>query len=233
MRPGDDRLLLVPDLYRLLTIRMEMQNIDGIPLLGTQKWPLDFFWNRRLKRFEDIAGSLVGLLLSALPVAIAAVLIKVASPGPVFYAQERCGEKGRVFRIFKLRTMRQDAEAESGPVFTVENDPRRTAIGAFMRRWNIDELPQFWNVLRGDMSIVGPRPERPHFVEQFKDDIRRYMWRHSCKPGMSGWAQVNGLRGNTSIHERVKFDLFYLENWSVAFDFKIIAKTLFSRKNAY
>ena len=129
--------------------------------------------------------------------------------------------------------MRVDAEDESGPVWAKEDDPRRTRIGTFLREHNIDELPQFWNVLRGDMSLVGPRPERPHFVNQFKEDIGRYMWRHYYRPGVSGWAQVNGLRGNTSIHERINFDLYYLENWSLAFDFKIIARTFFSRKNAY
>ena len=129
--------------------------------------------------------------------------------------------------------MSADAETESGPVWARHDDPRRTRVGAFLRRHSLDELPQFLNVLRGEMSLVGPRPERPHFVEQFKEDISRYMWRHVHKPGMTGWAQVNGLRGNTSIEERVKYDLYYLENWSLAFDFKILAKTLFARKNAY
>ena len=128
---------------------------------------------------------------------------------------------------------RSDAESETGPVWATEDDPRRTRVGAFLRRHNLDELPQFWNVLKGDMSLVGPRPERPHFVEQFKEDISRYMWRHVSKPGMTGWAQVNGLRGNTSIEERIKYDLYYLENWSLAFDFKILVKTFFARKNAY
>jgi lipopolysaccharide/colanic/teichoic acid biosynthesis glycosyltransferase len=160
-------------------------------------------------------------------------LIRRESPGPVFFRQIRCGESGRRFTIYKLRTMRVDAEEETGPVWTSENDPRRTRIGAFLRRHNLDELPQFWNVLKGEMSLVGPRPERPHFVEQFKEDISRYMWRHVSKPGMTGWAQVNGLRGNTSIRERIKYDLYYLENWSLAFDFKILLRTFFSRRNAY
>jgi len=145
----------------------------------------------------------------------------------------RCGEGGREFTIYKLRTMTEDAEDDTGPIWALPDDPRRTQIGAFLRRHNLDELPQFWNVLKGDMSLVGPRPERPHFVEQFKEDISRYMWRHASKPGMTGWAQVNGLRGNTSISERIKYDLYYLENWSLAFDFKIIVRTFFSRENAY
>lgn len=223
----------VPDLFRLLTINMEIQSVDGIPILGTAKWPLDHFWNRVAKRTEDIAGSLAGLVLFAPVIAVAAILIKLTSRGPVFYKQERCGEKGATFNIYKLRTMRMDAEKETGPVWAAENDPRRTRIGAFLREWNIDELPQFWNVLKGDMSLVGPRPERPHFVEQFKEDIGRYMWRHYYRPGLTGWAQVNGLRGNTSIQERINYDLYYLENWSLAFDFKILALTFFARKNAY
>lgn len=224
---------MVPDTFSLLTHRVGMQSLDGIPLLGVSRWPLDFFWNRMLKRVSDIAGALAGLLVGGPLIAMAAVAIRLSSPGPVFYAQERCGEKGRVFRIYKLRTMHVDAEAASGPVWTVENDPRRTRIGSFLREWNLDELPQFWNVLKGEMSIVGPRPERPHFVEQFREDIQRYMWRHVSKPGLTGWAQVNGLRGNTDIGERIKYDLYYLENWSLAFDFKIIARTLFTRQNAY
>jgi lipopolysaccharide/colanic/teichoic acid biosynthesis glycosyltransferase len=151
----------------------------------------------------------------------------------VFYKQERCGEKGRTFQLYKLRTMRVDAEAETGPVWASPDDPRRTRVGAILRSYNIDELPQFWNVLKGEMSLVGPRPERPHFVEQFKDDISRYMWRHMYKPGMTGWAQVNGYRGQTDVKKRIELDLWYLENWSLALDFKILARTLFARKNAY
>lgn len=223
----------VPDLFRMLTITMDIQTVEGIPILGTAKWPLDYFWNRTAKRIEDIIGSVVGLVISAPIIAVAAVLIKQTSPGPVFYRQERCGQKGSTFNIYKLRTMHVNAESVSGPVWAQENDPRRTKVGAFLRAYNIDELPQFWNVLRGDMSLVGPRPERPHFVEQFKEDISRYMWRHYHRPGMTGWAQVNGMRGNTSIQKRISLDLYYLENWSLAFDFKIIAKTFFARTNAY
>lgn len=225
--------LMVPDLFRLLTSQVNVQNVDEIPLLGIGKWPLDYFWNRLLKRAEDITGSLVGLAISAPIIAIAAVAIKRGSPGPVFFKQERCGEKGRVFQLYKLRTMRVDAEAETGPVWTSPNDPRRTGIGTFLRRHNLDELPQFWNVLKGEMSLVGPRPERPHFVEQFKDDISRYMWRHVHKPGLTGWAQINGFRGQTDLQKRIELDLWYLENWSLALDFKILTRTLFAKKNAY
>lgn len=224
---------MVPDLFGVLTSKVEVQQVGDVPLLGMPTWPLDRFWNRVLKRTEDVVGSVIGLLVSAPIIAIAAVLIKRSSPGPVFYRQERCGERGRVFTLYKLRTMVPDAEKETGPVWAQPDDPRRTPVGAFLRRYNLDELPQFWNVLKGDMSLVGPRPERPCFVEQFKEDISRYMWRHSFKPGMTGWAQVNGLRGNTDLRERLKYDLYYLENWSLAFDFKIIAKTFFARENAY
>ncbi len=224
---------MVPDLFRIMTSSMDVQSLDDIPLLGTSKWPLDLFWNRTLKRMEDILGSSIGLFLSAPVIALSALAIKINSPGPVFYRQTRCGEKGKEFTLYKLRTMRVDAEAKTGPVFTSENDPRTTKTGAWLRKHNIDELPQLWNVLKGDMSLIGPRPERPHFVEQFKEDVSRYMWRHVSKPGMSGWAQVNGLRGNTSIKERVRYDLYYLENWSLAFDFKIFIKTLFAKENAY
>ncbi len=224
---------MVPDLFRVLTTAVEVRTVDGIPLLGLRPWPLDRFWNRILKRAEDVAGALVGLVLSAPLVAAAAYLVKRSSPGPVFYRQERCGETGRGFTMLKLRSMQQDAESGSGPVWATENDPRCTPVGAWLRRWSIDELPQFWNVLRGDMSLVGPRPERPAFVEKFRADIGRYMWRHVSKPGMTGWAQVNGLRGNTDIRERITLDLYYLENWSLALDFKIILRTFFSRENAY
>ena len=224
---------MVPDLFRIMTTSMDVQSLNDIPLLGISVWPLDHFWNRIMKRIEDIIGSVVGLILSAPIIAIAAILVKRSSPGPVFYRQERCGEAGNCFTLYKLRTMPVDAEAQTGPVWTTENDARRTPIGSTLRKFNLDELPQFWNVLRGHMSLVGPRPERPHFVEQFKEDIGRYMWRHVSKPGLTGWAQVNGLRGNTDLTERIKYDLFYLENWSLAFDFKILVKTFFSRKNAY
>jgi len=224
---------MVPDLYGVLTSRVRVQHIADIPLIGMAAWPLDAFWNRVLKRLEDIGGALIGLLVSAPVLLIAAPLIKRSSPGPILYRQTRCGIAGRSFTIYKLRTMADDAEAVSGPVWAREDDPRRTRIGEFLRKWNLDELPQFWNVLRGDMSLVGPRPERPHFVEQFKGDVGHYMTRHISRPGMTGWAQVNGLRGDTSIQDRVKHDLYYLENWSLSFDLKILIQTFFNRQNAY
>ncbi len=227
------RFNLVPDIFRILTSGVVMQTVNGIPLIGLDKWPLDHVLNRIRNRAFDIAGALFGLLLFSPIIALFALLVKASSPGPVFYAQERLGEDAKPFSLYKLRPMKQDAEAEGQPGWTQENDPRRTKIGTFMRANNIDELPQFWNVLKGDMSLVGPRPERPFYVDQFKEMIDRYMIRHVFKPGLTGWAQVNGLRGDTSIDERIKYDLFYLENWSLSFDFKIILKTIFSRENAY
>jgi len=224
---------LVPDLFRLLTSSVDVQTVDGIPLLGVGRWPLDYFWNRVLKRTEDVVCAVLALTVSAPVIAIAAACIKATSPGPVFYRQERFGERGKHFTMIKLRSMPVDAEAETGPAWTHAEDPRRTRVGRVLRRFNIDELPQLWNVLTGDMSLVGPRPERPFFVDRFKEELGNYMWRHVHRPGMTGWAQVNGLRGDTSIPERIKHDLFYLENWSLALDFKIMLMTLFCRKNAY
>lgn len=224
---------LVPDLFRILTDRVNILSVDGIPLLGVGKWPLDHVGNRLLKRIADLLGAFVGLIISAPIIGVLAILVKRSSPGPAFYRQERCGESGQPFIIYKLRTMPVNAEQETGPVWASPDDPRRTRLGSYMRRHNLDELPQFWNVLMGDMSLVGPRPERPHFVEQFKEDIGSYMWRHIYKPGMTGWAQVNGLRGNTSIEERIKYDLYYLENWSMSLDLKILIKTFFAKENAY
>ncbi|NLG36095.1 MAG: undecaprenyl-phosphate glucose phosphotransferase [Lentisphaerae bacterium] len=224
---------MVPDLYGVLTSRVRVNHVADIPLIGIAAWPLDGFWNRVLKRLEDLFGALVGLMISAPVLLIAAPLIKRSSPGPVFFRQIRCGIGGTPFTIYKLRTMPMDAEDGTGPVWATADDPRRTRIGQFLRQWNLDELPQFWNVLKGDMSLVGPRPERPHFVEQFKNGVGHYMSRHVSRPGMTGWAQVNGLRGNTSIEDRVQHDLYYLENWSLSFDLKILIQTFFNRQNAY
>ncbi len=227
------RFNLVPDMFLMMTSAVEVETIDDIPLLGLKPSPLDRLENRLLKRFEDIVGSIVGLLVSAPLVLLMIILIKRESPGPVFYSQTRCGYGGKSFTIFKLRSMRLNAEEDTGAVFADENDPRRTKIGTWMRSHNVDELPQFWNVLKGDMSLVGPRPERPEFVDQFSSDISHYMRRHIGRPGITGWAQVHGLRGNTSIEDRLRHDLWYLENWSIALDIKILLRTCFSMRNAY
>lgn len=224
---------LVADLLGMVTSQVDMRTIDGVPLLGLKESPLADSYNRFIKRVMDIAVSSAALLILSPLFAVMALLVKAGSPGPVFYLQERIGEDGRWFKMIKFRTMVPNAEKETGPVWAKENDPRRTAIGSFLRKTNLDELPQLVNVFKGEMSLVGPRPERPHFVDKFKEDIPRYMARHKIKSGMTGWAQVNGLRGNTSIEERTKYDLYYIENWSLVFDIKIIFMSVFAMKNAY
>jgi exopolysaccharide biosynthesis polyprenyl glycosylphosphotransferase len=193
-------------------------------------------WNEVFKRSLDGLLSGVLLLLLAPILLIIAVAVKLSSRGPVFYRQERMSLDGRRFDVWKFRTMRADAEDESGPVWASPDDPRRTWIGRWLRRWSLDELPQLWNVLKGEMSLVGPRPERPVFIEQFRVKIPRYMLRHKVPAGMTGWAQIHGLRGNTPVEERIVYDLYYIENWSIALDFKILWLTLFrgfSDPNAY
>ncbi|MFH1411733.1 MAG: undecaprenyl-phosphate glucose phosphotransferase [Candidatus Omnitrophota bacterium] len=224
---------LVADLLGMVTSQVDMRTIDGIPLLGLKESPLAEGYNRLIKRLVDIVLSGFGLLILFPVFLIIGITVKMSSPGAVFYLQKRIGEDGRKFAMLKFRTMIEKAEKGKGPVWTIENDPRRTKIGGFLRKSNLDELPQLINVLKGEMSLVGPRPERPHFVDKFKDDIPRYMARHKIRSGMTGWAQVNGLRGNTSIEERTKYDLHYIENWSLGFDIKILFMSIFALKNAY
>ncbi|MGQ0553214.1 MAG: exopolysaccharide biosynthesis polyprenyl glycosylphosphotransferase [Planctomycetota bacterium] len=203
------------------------ERVDGVPLLGfvSAELPLGA---RMVKRVFDVSVSGVLLALLAVPMAVVAVLIRLGSPGPAFYVQERVGMRGRIFRIFKFRTMRVDAEAESGPTFARTDDPRCTPLGLYMRRHYLDELPQLVNVFLGHMSLVGPRPERPEFVRDFKQRIERYAHKHWVKPGITGWAQVNGLRGmDTDLQERVDHDLYYIENWSLMLDLRILIRTAF------
>jgi len=223
---------LVADFLGVITSQVKIENFDGVTLLGLKGSPLDDAWNRFIKRIMDIIFSSLGLILLSPLLLLVSILIKLGSPGAVFYKQERVGQDGKKFLIYKFRTMTTDAEAQTGPVWTKADDKRRTKIGKFLRRLNIDELPQLFNVLKGDMSLVGPRPERPYFVGQFKEDIPRYMVRHKIKSGLTGWAQVNGLRGDTSIKERTKYDLFYAENWSIFFDIKILLRSILAIKNA-
>ncbi len=224
---------LIPDMYEILTANLEVVNIDGVPLMGLKPLPLDNPWNRLLKRFVDVVGSCLGLVCTAPIMLVAAILLKRNSDGPSLFKQERCGENGRAFTLFKLRTMNNNAESQTGPVMTARNDPRVTPIGAFLRKYNVDELPQLYNVLRGDMSLVGPRPERPFFIEQFKNGIPRYMSRHLVKSGVTGWAQVHGLRQNTSFEERIRYDIYYMENWSLLLDLRILLMTLLAPKDVY
>ncbi len=222
-----------PDILGLLAAQMRVRYELGLPFLSSKESPLADWENRLIKRAIDVAASAAALVLLSPLLAIVALWIRRDSEGPVLYKQDRVGEDGQIFKMCKFRTMKHGAERETGPVWAKEQDARRTRIGGFLRASNIDELPQLWNVLKGDMSLVGPRPERPHFVGQFREDVPRYMGRHRIKSGITGWAQVNGLRGNTSIEERTKYDLFYIENWSVLFDVKILFMTLTAFKNAY
>ena len=223
---------VVPDLHFFVTLNPRVGDLDGLPVLSLKESPFGG-WPGAAKRALDIGVALVALIPGSVIMATFALLIKRTSRGPVFYKQERMGLDGRVFTILKLRSMRVDAEAESGAVWAKEGDSRRTAVGTLMRKWNIDELPQFWNVLKGDMSVVGPRPERPVFIEEFKKTVPKYMLRHKVKAGITGWAQVNGWRGDTSLEKRIQYDLYYIENWSIWLDLWIILLTPFARKHAY
>jgi Undecaprenyl-phosphate glucose phosphotransferase len=226
---------VVPDLLQVIALRARLEDLDGVPVININDVPLQGF-NSIVKRVIDVAISGVALVVLAIPLLVVAALVRLTSRGAVFYQQERMGLDGKPFMIYKFRSMYEGAEAASGPVFASHNDPRRTPLGKLLRQSNIDELPQFWNVLKGEMSIVGPRPERPLFVAEFKDKIPQYMLRHKVKAGITGWAQVNGWRGNTSIEKRIEYDLYYIENWSVRLDIKIMWLTLlrgFFHKHAY
>ncbi len=226
---------VVPDLLQVIALRARLEDLDGVPVINVNEPPLQGF-NALVKRFIDVAVSAVALMILAIPLGLVALLVRLSSKGPVFYRQERTGLDGKTFSIVKFRSMYHDAERDSGPVWAVPGDPRVTPLGKFLRRSNLDEMPQLWNVLRGDMSIVGPRPERPHFVEQFRHRIPQYMLRHKVKAGLTGWAQVNGWRGNTPLEKRIEYDLYYIENWSVRLDLKIMWLTLlrgFFHKHAY
>jgi len=232
-REGVD-LHVVPDLLQFIALRARLENLDGVPIISLNDVPLRGF-NSLLKRVIDIAIS-GSVLLAASPLfGLIALLIRRSSNGKVFYRQERMGLDGKAFQVLKFRSMYAGAEDETGPIWARDNDPRCTPVGKWLRRFDLDELPQLWNVVRGDMSIVGPRPERPYFVEQFKHRIPQYMLRHKVKAGITGWAQVNGWRGNTSLEKRIEYDLYYIENWSVSLDFKIMWLTLVRglQKHAY
>ena len=233
---GSVDIKVYPDMFAYMAGDLNVDELGGTPLITVRDIALRG-WKLSLKRGLDIIGSLLGLVMFSPLMLLTAVLIKLESEGPAFHIQERMGLDGRPFPMIKFRSMRQDAEAQ-GPGWTVANDPRRTRLGSLMRRTNWDEMPQLINVLLGHMSLVGPRPERPVYVQEFREHIPRYMERHREKSGMTGWAQVNGLRGDTSIAERTSYDLWYVENWSLWLDIKIIIRTflmiiLRRDKNAY
>lgn len=226
---------VVSNLYEIVTGPLSVEEIDGVPVFGLKEERLQG-WNKFLKRVIDVVVSFAGLVIASPFLAAIAVLVKLTSPGPVFFTQERVGQNEKIFRIYKFRSMRADAEAETGPVWAKDDDMRRTRAGYWLRRFSLDELPQLWCVLKGDMSLIGPRPERMVFVEQFKKSIPRYTERHNVKPGITGWAQVNGFRGDTAIEVRTGCDLYYIDNWSLFFDLKILVRTFFEfvfHKHAY
>ena len=227
---------VVPDLLQFIALRARLEDLDGLPVINVNDVPLQGL-NTWVKRSIDIALSSVALLTLTIPLGLIAMLVKLNSPGPALYHQERMGLDGKAFIVNKFRSMYADAEDTTGPIWSPDNDPRCTPIGQWLRRFHLDELPQFWNVLKGEMSMVGPRPERPFFVSQFKDRIPQYMLRHKVKAGITGWAQVNGWSGNTSLEKRLECDLYYIENWSVALDLKImwltVVRVLLNRNLAY
>jgi exopolysaccharide biosynthesis polyprenyl glycosylphosphotransferase len=223
---------VIPSCFQTLLSGLHLETLRGVPVLGVSHLPLDSPFNIALKQGVDIIGAVVGLVLSAPLIALFGLLVYRESPGPIFYRQRRLGRDGRPFWLYKIRSMHLDAERDGQVGWSRPGDPRRLAIGAFIRRWNIDETPQFWNVLKGDMSLVGPRPERPELIRGFKEEIPHYNARHNIKPGITGWAQINGFRGDTDLNARIRCDLHYIEKWSLLFDFQIMLLTLFRQKNA-
>ena len=223
---------IIPDVYEYTALRDGLDSLDDIPLVSLQTSPL-FGWNQVFKRFFDVGIALLALAIFSPIFFLIALLIKITSQGPVFYVQDRMGMDGKIFRIYKFRTMRVDAEEGTRPIWPPREDHRKTSFGTYLRTLNLDELPQLINVLKGEMSLVGPRPERPFFVERFASHFPQYMLRHRIKSGMTGWAQINGFRGNTSLEKRVECDLFYIRNWSLGLDIKILLMTLWKGfKNA-
>ena len=226
----------IPDYHNVIPTKPYTEDLLGLPMVHIRHVPLTRMLNQVIKRAMDIVGSLVAIVLFSPIMLVTAIAVKCGSKGPLIYKQERVGLHNRPFMMYKFRSMRVQAPSEEKTEWTTQGDPRVTKVGRIIRSTSIDELPQLFNVLKGDMSLVGPRPERLYFVERFKEEIPRYMVKHQVRPGMTGWAQVNGLRGDTSIEKRVEYDLYYIENWSVSFDIKILIMTVFTgfvNKNAY
>ena len=226
----------IPDYNSLFPSRPYTEDLMGLPVVNIRYVPLSNTLNWCIKRLMDLIIAAAALVVASPVMVIAAVLVKLTSKGPVIFKQERIGLHNKPFKMYKFRTMKVQKSAEEQKGWTTKDDPRVTKVGKFLRRTSIDELPQLFNILKGDMSVVGPRPERPQFVEKFKEEIPRYMVKHQVRPGLTGWAHVNGYRGDTSIKKRIEYDIFYIENWTISFDVKIILMTFFTgfiNKNAY
>ena len=226
----------IPDYQDIIPTIPYMEDLEGLPVVHIRKVPLANGFNRFIKRAMDLIFGSIALLIASIPMIIVAILIKCTSKGPVLYSQKRVGYHNKEFLMYKFRSMELQEESKEKSAWTTFHDPRVTPIGKFIRKTSIDELPQLWNVLKGDMSLIGPRPERPFYVEKFKEEIPRYMVKHQVRPGMTGWAQVNGYRGDTSIRKRINYDLYYIENWTPSFDILILFLTVFKgfiNKNAY
>lgn len=226
----------IPDYNSLIPSKPYTEDLMGLPVINIRYVPLTNTGNKFIKRTMDIAGSVFGIIITSPVMLLAAILVKLTSPGPVIFRQERVGLHNRPFYMYKFRSMEQQKPKDERKAWTVRDDPRVTKVGKLLRRTSLDELPQLFNILKGDMSLVGPRPERPLFVEKFREEIPRYMVKHQVRPGLTGWAQVNGLRGDTSIRKRIDYDIYYIENWTPGFDIKIILMTFFTgfvNKNAY
>ena len=226
----------IPDYNRIIPTKPYTEDILGLPVINIRYVPLSNTFNALIKRIMDLGGALAAIVLFSPVMLFSVIMIKLTSPGPLIYKQERVGLHNRNFMMYKFRSMDVQPPEEEKKAWTVKDDPRVTNFGKFMRKTSIDELPQLFNVLRGEMSLVGPRPERPFFVEKFREEIPRYMIKHQVRPGLTGWAQVNGYRGNTSIRKRIEYDLYYSENWTIGLDIKILFLTVFKgfvNKNAY
>lgn len=226
----------LPDYNRIIPTQPQIEDVCGLAVVNIRKVPLSNWVNKSIKRLIDIFGATVALIIFGIPMIIVSIIIKTTSKGPLIFCQERVGLHNKKFKMYKFRSMEEQTEEKEKKAWTVKNDPRITPIGRFIRKTSIDELPQLFNVLKGEMSLIGPRPERPYWVEQFKETIPRYMIKHQVRPGLTGWAQVNGFRGDTSIEKRIDCDLYYIENWTLGLDFKILILTFFKgfiNKNAY
>jgi Undecaprenyl-phosphate glucose phosphotransferase len=226
----------IPDYNNIIPTKPYTEDLLGLPVINIRYVPLTNTFNAMVKRLMDIIGSIVAIGVFSPVMLFAVIAVKLSSPGPLLFKQVRVGRHNQEFLMYKFRSMRVQEPGQEKKGWTVKNDPRVTNVGKFMRKTSIDELPQLFNVLKGDMSLIGPRPERPQFVEKFREEIPRYMVKHQVRPGMTGWAQVNGYRGDTSIRKRIEHDLYYIENWTLGLDFKILVLTVFKgfiNKNAY